>query len=192
MFFADSVFFQLRIWPCLTGKIRFRKFIASTINVNFSGELYDKIFHHHLPIDSIVLNKHTSYSENINKIFANLFSLAPNYAELKNCLFNYNRNELKFSLSVPKLLLKNGIFESELITSEAGNKSSCSISGGFNKSTENIYFKIGSSIKQPFCLPYINQKWGLTVKFDTISLDLNIPLNRGVTNFRWKSHCNKL
>ncbi len=183
VFFADSVFLQLRIWPGVNGKLRFREFIASTINVNFSGELYDKIFHHHLPIDSLVLNKHTSYAENINKIFTSLFSLAPNYAELKNCSFNYNRNEFKFSLSVPKLLLKNGKFESELITSEAGNKSSCSISGEFNKSTENIYFKIGSSLKQPFCLPYIDQKWGLTVKFDTISLNLNKhSLNWGVTN----------
>ena len=188
VFYADSLFFQLRFWPLFAGHMMFGKFSVSNLKADIDGVLIDEIFHYHKTnIDSTNFERSINIAKRIDGIFKTLFSLVPRYVELRNITIKYHRVNLKFSIHSPELSLENDNLYGSFETDDNKGKSKINISGTIDRSNENFNFKLNSSEKQAITVPYINQKWGATIKFDTLTISLK-KISSSWENVKFKGY----
>lgn len=171
---SDSVYFQIKILPLLTGKIRFRKIKINDLKANINGELLDKFyFFKKVNQQENFIPDKTNYSKAINRIFTSMFSSIPRDVIMGSTRIEYKRDNIKFAFFCPLFILKSGRFNADISLSDSLNHSDCHIDGSIDNDKSNIDVVLYGIDKQSVSLPYINQKWDLAMKFDTLRLSLN-------------------
>ncbi len=172
--YADTLVLQVKLLPMLTGKLRFGKLLIKNFNANIKGELSDQIFRSNkIIINNIEIIKKTNYSKTINHIYYALFSFVPNEIKIYSANINFERNKIKFNILCRQFKLLNGMFNGLFNFSDSLNSSFCQVKGNINKANKDINLEIFSVSKQAVSIPYINPKWGLSIKFDTLRFSLN-------------------
>jgi hypothetical protein len=172
--YADSLFFQLRVFPLFTGKIRFLKFYADDVTATLGGELIDKIFFSKKDktSENDTLKRH-NFSKSIDNIFNTLFSAIPNEIIVDSVSLSYHRGKNNFIAFCPEFIMSDGKFKGNIILSDEILNSNCQISGRIDKSNNNIEIELCSANSRPVTIPYITKRWGTTIKFDTLRYSFN-------------------
>jgi hypothetical protein len=174
IFHADSVFFQLKVLPLFVGKIRFNKFYSNNLSANLNNKFLDKILqsrNRNTKIDSV---KTINYAQTFNNIFKVMFSLVPNEVKMDSSSFHYQREKMKLTASCAHFQIIDNTFSGNLILSDTLNKSDLHLSGFIDANSQKFNISCNSNNNQPVTLPYINTRWGLSIKFDTLNYSFNL------------------
>ena len=174
IFHTDSVYVQLRVLPLFAGKIRFNKFYSKNLNININNLLIDRVLQlrsHSKTTDTI---SQINYAKTLDNVFKALFSFVPGEVQMDSSFFRYNRYKMKLTVSCGSFQVANNNFSGNIFLSDSLNQSDLQLTGFINASNHNFNISGYSNTTEHITLPYINQRWGLTVKFDTLSFSFNL------------------
>ncbi len=183
--YIDSLFFQLRIIPLFTGKIRFEKLYADDAKVSLDGDLIDEIiFKRKDRYSTIDTLKNIDFAKSIDHIFNTLFSSIPNEIKIDSLNFTYCRGKITFNAFCPEFIMTGGKFRGNILLSDETSNSDCQVNGSVDKSNSDIDLELSSAYKKPVSIPYINKRFGTTIKFDTLRFSFNyLGFKRGRLKF---------
>jgi hypothetical protein len=174
VFHVDSIFFRIRVLPLFTGKIRFSKFVSKNLYIDIDNKLVIKMLHSRngkATTDSI---QPVNYAKTFNRIFKALFSVIPGEVQMDSTVFRYQREKLKLSVSCGRFKMEDNAFSGNIHISDTLNQSDLKLSGFIDAGSQNFNITGCSNNQLPITLPYLNQRWGFSVKFDTLQFSFNL------------------
>jgi hypothetical protein len=180
IFYADTLNFRPRILYLLAGKIRLRKIIINDAILSLNSRFLDStIFKKSVNSSSL---KQSNYSKTIGNAYKELFSYIPKTVNINNLNFSYYRDSKKVRLDISHLYLRKRIFGVDIQVYDSTNNSKVIVSGSIDNSNNYIDLSLYNPIGEKFTLPYITQKWGAWVSFDSLNFKLQ---NMGYTAKRF-------
>ena len=174
---VDSVFFNVRILPLITGKIRFSNLeISNTFlhlinkkerdNFSFLVKKKDKI-----DTDSISLK--ANYGLLAEELLKTIFDAVPPAVTLKKSEIKIENDSLDLIVNIPTFVLKDHEFHSQINFVENEESRIWVTQGSIYPEDKKLALKIFPSEKASAEFPVIKQKWKLTVAFDTLQMNLS-------------------
>ena len=174
VFYSDSVFLQIKPFSLLAGNIRVRKLLINQIKFDLSGDILDKFLNKKKKrkenIGDII---HADYSKTANRIISYFFSIVPNEIRVDSAFMHFRRGKLKLTISCPGFRLSSKEFEGQILLTDSTNYSRCILKGTIDREFKKIDISICTANNQLVTLPYIDQKWDVSIKFDTLRFLFN-------------------
>lgn len=173
----DSVYFSLRIFPLVFGKIRFANleitntrahFIKRSDRNNFSFLMKGK---KEANPDSTSLKM--DYSLVAQQLVNTIFDAIPASVNFKNNHIQLEKDSLNLLVNVPQLEVKNHEFNTQINFIENNELRSWIASGTIYSAEKTAELKIYPATKQEAEFPLLKQKWKLTLAFDTLQMNLS-------------------
>ncbi|MBL0046825.1 MAG: transglycosylase domain-containing protein [Bacteroidetes bacterium] len=172
----DSVFLNIRLFPLLTGKVRFSNLeiantylhiIKSSNRNNFSFLIQQKKDKQ----DSVIVK--ADYSRYAEKMLSTLFDAIPSSVRFKNTIVSFEGDSIEMKANVPKLEIKDHVFSTQIILLENNVAQRWLAEGSIFSDERTADLKLFPQEKGGTFLPLLKQKWKLSLTFDTIQMKLD-------------------
>jgi hypothetical protein len=174
VFYSDSVYLKIKLFPLFSGKIRFKEVHVKSIKLNMNGDILDTILHYKKENKKeIVSNIQTDYSKTADRILSNIFSKIPNELKIDSTFLHFSRGKTNLTLYCPGFSYSSKKIEGLVFMTDSINYSKCSLKGTIDQESKKVDVSFFTANKHSVSLPYINQKWDVTIKFDTLRFIFN-------------------
>jgi len=166
---SDSIFFNIKIGSVLFGQLRLKKLYIKKFDVSIDGFLFEKLISsYHIRKDLKDGFQKSNYAKLINREIDRFFSIIPNEVFLDSIIYRYSKGNNNFKIVIQQFKFNNNILNSHIYISDQLNHSGCLIRGIIDKTKKAIDIIAFGSNKNNVEIPYIDAKWGLELKFDTL------------------------
>jgi hypothetical protein len=182
LFHADSIFVKIRIFPLLTGKIRFSEIVIKNADVLiikegdfrnygflFAKEKTDTAKHQEAHVYDI--------SEMLQHAADNIFRIIPVNTVLDSCSLKFIIDKKKSEIRLKSFCADKKKLDGEMII--LNEKKICSrikISGNLDRDNKKMQMAIATLTGQSIEFPMLEEALNATLKFDSVKFSYN---NRG-------------
>jgi hypothetical protein len=174
IFNSDTVLLKIRLLPVFIGNLRLSEVLIDELYVDMKSDLLDKAIFHKRTLslkkdNSVGLN----YSKSFNQFLKNFFSFIPDKITFDRLSVNYQRGKMKLSIISPLFILSEGEFKGNFSLSDSLTHSNCKINGKIDRKTKTIEIACSSNDNKPVSIPYLDQRYGLELKFNMLRFNFN-------------------
>ena len=172
VFYSDNLNLNIKVLPLLFGNIRLNTIISNKISIKFTNGILESILNSNKKqkTDSTQLR---NYSKAIDNVFNALFSMVPDNVQLDSFSFKYNRPKSSLEMFCKSFKIDNNNFNIPVWISDSLSQSNVQLQGNISESSKSFKILITSTDNKPITMPYIGQRWGINVKFDTLQFGIN-------------------
>ncbi len=177
LLYVDSILFNLRIIPLLRGKIRFSNLEIANSNIqlirnerknNFSFLLKKS---KEAKVDTSV--KSTNYSILAEQLLNTVFDAIPSSVTFKNSKVKLTLDSLHLAATIPLFEVKNGAFSTQVNFVENDKSTTWNALGRIESTERRGEIKLFPAMNDWTEIPFLKQKWNLSLAFDTIEMQLS-------------------
>jgi hypothetical protein len=171
LMFVDTFKINPRLFPLFVGNIRFKDIDIHNSKVNLNAALLDStlfIKKQRNTADTVL--KVADYSKLANSALKKLFSYIPSYVNAQMLDLTYTRQIHQVRMKVENVSLKNGVYKGYFEVWDSTNNNSGVFAGNIDKWNKSISFNVHSPNNSTITLPYITQKWGAWIGFDSLDV----------------------
>jgi hypothetical protein len=163
---------RLKVWPLLTGKIRFKsvdidgmdwRLIKKDTIDNFSF-----LFKHSGIKENITDSVHIDYAAKFTKLFDALFERIPMNVNLFHFKLLNKINNYQFNMATDTFAMVEHQFNSKISIKEGKSKQIIQVNGLVNSDDQVANVKVYNPAKGKVFIPYLDKEWNMKFEFDTI------------------------
>jgi hypothetical protein len=177
---AASFNIQVKLKDLFTKKIEIKDVEANKLNIDFikhnGSSNFDFIYRQY---DNPFAEETSSfdirnYTFQAERILKSVFKFLPPNASVKNMRVCYNSDNNELTLDIPKLTIDNNNFHAEIKSRENKVESEWVCSGTVQDKEQKLNIRLYTKDQsKKIALPFFEYKWGATILFDTLALELN-------------------
>ncbi|WP_036601678.1 biosynthetic peptidoglycan transglycosylase [Olivibacter sitiensis] len=166
---------SVKFWPLLKGEIQVSEVQTADIHLQFvkrdTTSNYDFLFRKQdKEKDLIDKNTSTNLAQLADGIINSVLYKIPDNMELSNLIWSYRDDSLNQRLTVPEATIRNGNLQSTIWLN--AKEALWHLTGKVDPGNKHFNIKLFAE-NQPIELPVIKKKYGLTLRFDTLSANLD-------------------
>lgn len=121
------------------------------------------------------------YSAKMNKTLSLLFRLLPSNADMQNLHVLYQNKDYHLTITIPRFHIKDNRFDTEIFSTENGVLSHWVTQGSLHDDKRQIEASLYSKNEQKIALPFLEYRWGASVRFDTLAFEFKEIPSSGVS-----------
>lgn len=110
-----------------------------------------------------------NYGAKIDKTLSLLFRLLPSNADMRNLSVLYRNKGYQLSIAIPQFNIKENCFDTEIFSTENGVQSHWVTRGSLRDNKREIEASLYSKDEKKIALPFLEYRWGASVRFDTLA-----------------------
>ncbi len=176
---ANSFLIKLNFNNLLIGKIDIKQMIARDVNINFiknkDSSNFDFIYQQKNSFQNMdtLMVAEQNFAFKAERTLKSIFRFLPSNASILNLHISYNSNDNELTLEIPKLTIENNTFAMDIQSKENDVESEWVCRGTLQDNKQTINCRLYTKdITKKIALPFLEYKWGATVKFDTLAFEL--------------------
>lgn len=179
LFSASSLRIELRVSGLLRLKPEVKSIETDGVSVRFikkgNSSNFDFLYQH-VPAtrqpEEETAGKERNYAAKTKRIFDILFKILPANASLRDLSVSYTNQGDELLIEVPVLDITDNQFVTNIHSTENGIQSNWVLEGILQDSERCIEARLHSDENTKIALPFLEYRWGASVRFDTLSFRL--------------------
>ncbi len=172
----DSVFFNLRLFPLLVGKIRFSNLMIANTKLHIVKTTRENnlsfLLTRKKSITTDTLKVESNYGMMASNFLSSIFEAIPNKVSFTKSTIWVETDSLSLRAIVPKLRIDEQRFITQVQFIENQDSSIWFASGEVYSAEQRAQIKIYPAEKSKLEIPFLKQKYKLALSFDTLLMTL--------------------